>query len=156
MRYQPREAHEVERQFFRDSANCVHCPHFELGKRPVRRSKPRAARRDLASLAVGAVAGGALVGAGAALAHRDAKRRLFVLPPSHLPGLRVPRGGSSCANCRYLKLDQNDEPHCWEPHFVAWNGGTRLPVDDARDYRSDWWAPTLEAERRIAAQARRR
>ena len=156
MRYYPRKG-EAERQFFRDSANCVGCPARELGVRPrlKRSSTVKTARRDLASLAVGAVAGGALVGAGAALAHRDVKGRFFVLPPHHVPGMHVPRGGSSCANCTYVR-ERDDGPHCVEPGFVLWNRGTRLPVDDARDYCSDWWEPTAEARARIERTPGRR
>lgn len=120
-----------------------------------RRRPPRKrSQRDLASLAVGGLVGvaGAAAGAyGASLTHRDSKGRLFVLPPYHEPGMRVPHGGTSCANCKYVYYDR-DKPHCSEPGFILWNGGTRIPVDDARDYCSDWWIPAPGAY----AEARRR
>ena len=109
-------------------------------KTSVRRSKKRTSR-DLASALLGGAAGAAIGGAGTYLAissFRDGKGRLFVLPPHHLPGLKVPRGGSCCANCVYV-YHEGRQPHCWEPGFIAWNGGTKLPVKDARDYCTDWW-----------------
>jgi hypothetical protein len=59
------------------------------------------------------------------------------LPRGHSPGLRVPRGGSSCASCRYGDARTNT---CREPNFIRWNGGPDLPAD-AREYCSDWWTP---------------
>lgn len=63
----------------------------------------------------------------------------FALPADHVAGLRVPAGGSSCANCRFLEA-KDDGPHCAEENFVRWNGGeTKLPVTDPATYCSDWW-----------------
>ena len=118
--------------------------------RGVPRGRAKPAGRDLASLAVGAVVGGTLAAVGASLTHRDLKGRLFVLPPNHVPAMVVPHGGSSCANCKYVYYDRRDLPHCKDPGFVIWNRGTRLPVDDARDYCSDWYVPAPGA---IAAAA---
>lgn len=124
-------------------------------RKPPRRAPRARAGRDVASLAVGAVVGGTFAAAGAALTHRDAKGRLFVLPPNHLPAMVVPHGGSSCANCKYVYYPASrgtslGQPHCKDPGFVIWNRGTRLPVDDARDYCSDWYVPAPGA---IAAAA---
>lgn len=75
--------------------------------------------------------------------------RNFVLPAGHKPGMRVPKGGSSCANCRFASV-QPDGPYCTEKNFIKWNGGTgRLPVNDASTYCSDWWEPNSEAEKQI-------
>lgn len=58
------------------------------------------------------------------------------LPRGHSPGLRVPRGGSCCANCQFGDAARNE---CREPNFIAWNGGdARLPAR-ADEYCSDWW-----------------
>ena len=65
----------------------------------------------------------------------------FQLPRDHEAGMRVPKGGSSCANCRFLD-ERDDGPHCKEENFVVWTAGeTRLPVDDPSTYCSDWWRP---------------
>ena len=117
--------------------------------------RKRRARRDLASLAVGAVVGGTLAAAGAALSHRDLKGRLFILPPYHEPGMKVPHGGTSCANCKWLD-ERRDGPHCVEPGFVLWNRGTKIPVADARDYCSDWWEPAPGAYAKARRSSRTR
>lgn len=110
----------------------------------------RRPQRDLTSLLVGGAAGA--VGTSIVRGYHRTDAGRFVLPAYHEPGMRVPHGGSSCANCKYFTWDQNSEPHCWEPHFAAWNGGTRLPVDDPNDYCSDWWQPDAEAKAEIRRQ----
>lgn len=124
---------------------------------PERRPRPRS-RRDPASLIAGGIAGAALgtLGTSAYVGLKRTKHGDFILPPHHNPGMRVPRGGSSCANCTYVYHDASGKPHCWEPGFVLWNKGTRLPVDDARDYCSDWWEPNAEARANIARHQRSR
>lgn len=64
----------------------------------------------------------------------------FILPRDHVPAIRVPQGGSSCANCAWAQV-RPDGPHCVEPRFALWNKGTRLPVDDPSTYCSDWYEP---------------
>ena len=59
------------------------------------------------------------------------------LPEGHKAGMRVPRGGSSCASCRYLGKDQAS---CGNQLFQAWSGGTKLPAP-ADEYCSDWYEP---------------
>jgi hypothetical protein len=56
-------------------------------------------------------------------------------PPGHRPGMRVPRGGSSCATCRYLSKDRE---HCSNEHFRRWHGSDKLPAP-ADEYCSDWY-----------------
>lgn len=107
----------------------------------IKRTKSRPATqkssRDLTSFVAGTAVGGI---AGAAIANTyKGKDGRFILPPWHEPGRRVPHNGGSCANCKYVYYDDDDKPHCKEPGFVLWNGGSRIPVDDARDYISDWW-----------------
>lgn len=46
-----------------------------------------------------------------------------VLPANHQLGMRVPKGGSMCANCEYLA----DPTHCGNEGFIKWNGGAKLP-----------------------------
>ena len=66
----------------------------------------------------------------------------FRLPADHEPGMRVPKGGSSCANCRYLGEDRKT---CRSPHFVEWNDGPDLPAQ-ADSYCSDWWRQGSEPD----------
>ena len=114
-------------------------------KASVRRAKRRTSRDVASALLGGAV--GAAAGALAVSTFRDGKGRVFILPPNHRPGMPVPRGGSQCANCMFVYYPEKGgggstgtkNPHCWEPGFVAWNGGTKIPTKDARDYCSDWW-----------------
>jgi hypothetical protein len=58
-------------------------------------------------------------------------------PPDHQPGMRVPQGGSMCANCKYLG---DDGASCTEENFVRWNGSPALPAP-ADEYCSDWYMP---------------
>jgi hypothetical protein len=65
----------------------------------------------------------------------------FILPDTHVAGMRVPKGGSSCANCRFARK-LKDGPHCMNTYWITWNGGqSRLPVDDPSTYCSDWYEP---------------
>lgn len=59
----------------------------------------------------------------------------FELPKDHLPGMRVPKGGSSCAKCEYLKSDGES---CGNEHFIKWHGSEKLPFA-ADEYCSDWF-----------------
>ena len=56
-------------------------------------------------------------------------------PADHSPGLRVPKGGSSCASCTYLSTDGK---HCTNKYFIRWNKSSKLPAP-ADEYCSDWW-----------------
>jgi hypothetical protein len=58
-------------------------------------------------------------------------------PADHKPGMEVPKGGSMCANCRFLK---DDRVNCGNKYFIAWNGGPKIKgkVDE---YCSDWYMP---------------
>lgn len=55
-----------------------------------------------------------------------------VLPPDHQLGMRVPRGGSNCAKCKYLASPRD----CGNDGFRKWNGTGRLP-DPAEEYCCD-------------------
>lgn len=57
-----------------------------------------------------------------------------VYPKDHKAGMRVPKGGSSCAVCEYLK-----GPHeCGNPHFIEWNDGPNFkPPSD--EFCCDWF-----------------
>ena len=52
-------------------------------------------------------------------------RAIASLPPDHVLGMRVPKGGSDCSKCEYL----SGPNQCGNPGFVKWNGGNgRLPA----------------------------
>lgn len=57
-------------------------------------------------------------------------------PKDHKPGMKVPKGGSSCASCEYLK--NGDE--CSNDYFVRWNKSSKLPAP-ADQYCSDYYEP---------------
>lgn len=62
-------------------------------------------------------------------------------PPGHLAGMPVPKGGSMCANCKFLGTDMKS---CTEPNFIGWDGPNKPsgsstipgPIDS---YCSDWY-----------------
>jgi hypothetical protein len=58
-------------------------------------------------------------------------------PENHRPGMRVPRGGSMCANCRYLADNKTD---CKNKYFQEWNGSEKIP-GKIEEYCSDWYEP---------------
>lgn len=57
-------------------------------------------------------------------------------PPGHKPGMRVPRGGSNCAKCEYLK--DAGRRICGNSYFIKWNGSNVIPMDP-NIYCSDWF-----------------
>jgi hypothetical protein len=71
----------------------------------------------------------------------------FELPPGHKPGMRVPHGGSMCANCRFLAEDKKS---CTNEYFIEWNGSELIPgkIDE---YCSDWYEPRKADHRWISS-----
>lgn len=59
-------------------------------------------------------------------------------PKGHQPGLKVPKGGSMCANCKFLKDPK--KRICGEPNFIRWNGSSLIP-GNIDEYCSDWYKP---------------
>lgn len=60
----------------------------------------------------------------------------FELPDNHNAGMKVPKGGSSCANCKFLGEDKKS---CGNKYWITWNGGdSKLPAP-ADEYCSDWF-----------------
>lgn len=43
-------------------------------------------------------------------------------PADHEVGMQVPKGGSDCAKCEYVKGQK-----CTNEHFVKWLGSDRIP-----------------------------
>jgi len=62
---------------------------------------------------------------------------LALYPPDHQAGMQVPKGGSMCANCKYL---DEDKKSCTKENFIRWNGSEVIPgkIDE---YCSDWYEP---------------
>lgn len=58
-------------------------------------------------------------------------------PKDHQPGMRVPKGGSSCSSCEYLG---DDGETCTNEYFIKWHGSDKLPAP-ADEYCSDWYEP---------------
>lgn len=69
---------------------------------------------------------------------RLSKRDKFTLPPDHQPGIRVPKGGSMCKNCKYLK--DAAKGLCGNKYFIRWNGSAKIPAP-IDEYCSDWYEP---------------
>ena len=60
----------------------------------------------------------------------------FELPPDHKPGMRVPKGGSCCANCKYYE----GKKRCGNEYFQQWRGTDAIPAPP-EEYCSDWFEP---------------
>jgi hypothetical protein len=50
-------------------------------------------------------------------------RKLPVYPPNHQLGMVVPKGGSSCKSCEYVRGQK-----CAEKHYISWKGDAIIPV----------------------------
>jgi len=62
----------------------------------------------------------------------------FSLPPDHKPAIKVPKGGSCCANCRYWN---DEEGLCSNQYYIKWNGGSGTIPEDPTSFCSDWYEP---------------
>lgn len=59
-------------------------------------------------------------------------------PPDHQPGMKVPKGGSMCKNCKFLKDPEGKI--CGNKDFIRWNGSDVIP-GEIDSYCSDWFVP---------------
>jgi hypothetical protein len=59
-------------------------------------------------------------------------------PKDHVPAIRVPKGGSSCSSCKFLK--DAEKKICGNEYFVKWNGSDVIPAP-IDSYCSDWYEP---------------
>jgi hypothetical protein len=59
-------------------------------------------------------------------------------PADHQVGMRVPKGGSDCAKCEYVR---DGGKACGNKAFVMWNGSDRLPAP-ADEFCCDFWEPS--------------
>jgi hypothetical protein len=74
------------------------------------------------------------------------------VPAGHQVGMRVPKGGSSCAKCKYVN-DGGEE--CSEPNFIKWNDDSRKLPEPANEYCCDfytWPTKTKSLGEQLAAQ----
>lgn len=63
-------------------------------------------------------------------------------PKDHVPAMRVPKGGSSCASCEYVGKNLKT---CTNEYFIRWHGSSKLPAP-ADSYCSDWYEPAKQPE----------
>lgn len=61
----------------------------------------------------------------------------MVLPSYHQAGLKVPKGGSCCANCKYW---MPKEQICNNKYYQEWAGTDTIPYA-ADEYCTNWWEP---------------
>lgn len=66
------------------------------------------------------------------------KKGKFELPANHHPGMKVPKGGSCCANCKYW-----DGKKCENKYYNQWAQTSHIPFNPL-EYCSDWWEPKNE------------
>jgi len=66
------------------------------------------------------------------------KKAKVQYPADHKAGMRVPEGGSMCANCEYLK--DAEKGLCGNNYFVKWNGSDKIPAP-IHEYCSDFYEP---------------
>jgi len=56
-------------------------------------------------------------------------------PSNHKPGLRVPKGGSMCANCEYWEAKDNK---CKNKYWIQWAETDKVPYP-GDEYCCNWW-----------------
>lgn len=61
----------------------------------------------------------------------------LIYPPDHQMGMVVPRGGSACSKCEYVR---NRGRECAQKDYINWNGSTYLPAPDD-EYCCDFYEP---------------
>jgi hypothetical protein len=61
------------------------------------------------------------------------------LPDSHRAGLKVPKGGSCCANCKWWN---KEEQVCTSTYYAKWADTNTIPYP-ADEYCTNWWEPII-------------
>jgi hypothetical protein len=61
----------------------------------------------------------------------------LVLPSNHIAGLKVPKGGSCCANCKWWN---KKEQICTNTYYSDWAQTNKIPYSPL-EFCSDWWEP---------------
>lgn len=64
------------------------------------------------------------------------------IPVGHRPAMRVPVGGSSCANCQFYARSGGRYGSCTSRDYQAYYG-TRLIPCPPREFCSDWYEPAV-------------
>jgi hypothetical protein len=65
----------------------------------------------------------------------------YELPKNHKAGMKVPYGGSCCANCKWwVPKDKSEKYHCINEYYQKWAGTDSIPYDP-KEYCTDWWEP---------------
>lgn len=62
----------------------------------------------------------------------------FTYPKNHKLGMRVPKGGSMCDNCKFLGEDHKT---CMNKEWIKWNNGDNKLPAPSDQYCSDLWEP---------------
>lgn len=57
-------------------------------------------------------------------------------PPNHKPGMKVPKGGSSCSSCKFW-----DGEDCENEYYRKWNNGSGKIPAPPDEYCSDFYEP---------------
>lgn len=78
-------------------------------------------------------------------------KKKICYPASHQVGVEVPKGGSSCASCKWLSKDAK---HCEEQQFVKWLGTSELPFP-ANRYCCDLWTDAPKTKMASASELRK-
>jgi len=60
-------------------------------------------------------------------------------PPDHKAGMAVPKGGSSCKSCEYLK--DAEKKICGSSYFIKWNNNSDIIPGEIDSYCSDFYEP---------------
>ena len=55
-------------------------------------------------------------------------------PKYHEAGTRVPKGGSCCQNCKWVR----GKDTCTNKYYQEWSGADKIPAP-LDEYCSDWW-----------------
>ena len=59
----------------------------------------------------------------------------LILPKSHRAGLKVPKGGSCCANCKYWN---SGKEVCTNEYYIKWAQTNTIPYAP-NEYCTDFW-----------------
>jgi hypothetical protein len=57
-------------------------------------------------------------------------------PEGYMPGIKVPKGGSMCANCEYWIKEGN---MCKNKYWLTWHKGDANIPEAGNEYCCDWW-----------------
>ena len=62
----------------------------------------------------------------------------YNLPENHKAGMKVPKGGACCANCKWWV--SGEKSHCSNKYYEEWAGTDQIPYSPDQ-YCTDWWEP---------------